>query len=241
MPLKYIYKINGNFIDKNKKNIEKFADETTGHCYDKWGDEYININEEEKYRHCNSKCGNGVKSSYKQKMISDGRVFEDCMPVDGNSCVYNFSITNEELSVVGGAENELETKESYEAQNRVIDLELDSDRDKEQKVKDTDNEGIKTNNEMTTKSTGIVENVEIAEVSALKEINEKKKAVGFSIQGGIDRIFGDAFSGDWRREKFSNTMFNKKENNYVIIFIIIIFLAKITEFLLKYCYSKQNI
>ena len=220
MPLKYIYKMNGNFIDKNKKNIEKFADETTGHCYDKWGDDYINKTDGEKFGHCNNKCNNKIKTSYHEKMLRDGRVFEDCMPVDGNTCLYNFSITNEELVAVGGSENELDTNEAYEANNRLIDLEQDKDRDSEQKMKDTDNEGIKTNNELTIKSTGIVENVEIAEVSALKEINEKKKAVGFSIQGGIDRIFGDAFSGDWKREKFTNTMFNKQENNYVTITII---------------------
>ena len=39
MPLKYIYKMNGNFL--NKKDIEKFADETNGYCEEKWGDSYL--------------------------------------------------------------------------------------------------------------------------------------------------------------------------------------------------------
>ena len=99
MPLKYIYKMNGMFVNKSKpsKNIENFADEYTGYCEEKWGDNYLDKNEQERIDHCNSRCSNNLKDSYNNKMRSDGREFEDCNPVDGNTCAFNFSITNAEL------------------------------------------------------------------------------------------------------------------------------------------------
>lgn len=244
MPLKYIYKINeniANFSNNKYKNIEKFADENSGYCYDKWGDSYINIDQNTKISHCNQKCNNKLKETYSDKMIKEGRSFEDCMNVGGD-CIYNYSMTNEELIAIGGSDSELEVNENYESYDRSIDLQQDKDRENENKIKETDNKGIEVNNEMSKKSESIISDIEVSEKAASKEILEKKNAVKYGIQKSIDTIFGGAFSGDWKnKEKFTSSMNEKVHNNYIVLFIIIIFSAKLIEYLLMFYYSKQNI
>ena len=51
--------------------------------------------------------------------------FEDCMPVDGNKCAFNFSITNNELSNMG--ETSLEEPENYSSPDRIEDSKLKTD------------------------------------------------------------------------------------------------------------------
>ena len=236
MPLKYIYKMNGNFI--NKKDIEKFADETTGYCEEKWGDSYLEKSFDEKVNYCNSKCENNLNDNYKQKMTNDGREFKDCMPVDGNKCLFNFSITNSELSNMG--ETSLEEPENYTSPDRTEDCKLKTDLEYRKKTDKTNKKGIDTKNEMSEKEIVIEDKIYIKNETVKKNIDERKKAVGFSIQGGIDRIFNNAFEGVWQRETFSD-LSNNEVSYTVVAFITIVFLLKIFEIIFKFCNSKQNI
>lgn len=239
MDLKNIYKIDENSSNNKFKNIEHFADEVTGYCEDKWGDNYVNKTPSERLKHCKNKCNNKIRDSYTKKMTSDGRTFEDCMLV-GNECIYNFSMTNEELSAIGGSENELEEKETYESYDRTIDLKQDTERENQKKIKETDNKGIEVMAEMTKNSQKIINEVDITKNVATKEIVEKKNAVKYGIQSSIDDIFGGAFSGDWKnKEKFSSIMNDNAHNNYVVIFIIIVFLAYLIEKILLIFNSKK--
>ena len=240
MPLKYIYKMNGMFVNKSKplKNIENFADEFTGYCEEKWGDNYLDKNEQERIDHCNSKCSNNLDGNYNNKMKSDGREFEDCNPIDGNNCAFNFSITNAELKDM--EEDSLEEPENYESPDRVEDCNIKTEIEERKKKEKTNEEGEKVINEMAKISEKGTLDTMIKNDSAIKEINERKKAVGHSIQGGVDKIFANAFSGDWRREKFTNLSY-EKNSNIVIIFIFTVILVKLFEIVYKYCYSKQII